>query len=352
MTVDDILARLRPMRRELELAASFEAPIRAEVFGIERLETFARALAESDRVDPRLRGRPLLRRFYGNRRMLLLAQRRFAADARQGRALPPAAEWLLDNFYIIQDHLHQIEQDLTGGYYRELPKLTAGPQAGYPRVYGLALELLGHTDSRLDAEVITRFVQAYQAVAPLNSGELWAVAIMLRIGLIENLRRLINQSLVAHQRRQAAGEWAGRVLRLAAEADGVAAALGELSQGVVGLNSAFVVNVLERLRDQSPAIAPVVQWLELWLSERGTNLDVVTRAEHQVRASNRLSVANVVTSLKALATVDWPEFFESTSLLERQLRLDPLGIYAGMDFETRDRYRHVVERLSRGARLE
>src|SRR5678816_2025315 len=227
MTVGDILARLRPMRSELELAASFEAPIRAEVFGIERLETFARALAESDRVDPRQRGRPLLRRFYQNRRMLLLAQRRFAADARQGRTLPPAAEWLLDNFYIIQDHLYQIEHDLSSSYYRELPKLTAGPQAGYPRVYGLALELLGHTDSRLDREVITRFVQAYQAVAPLNSGELWAVAIMLRIGLIENLRRLISQSLVAHQRRQ----------------------------------------------------APVVQWLEVWLGERGTNLDVVTRAE-------------------------------------------------------------------------
>ena len=110
--------------------------------------------------------------------------------------------------------------------------------------------------------------------------------------------------------------------------------------------------MLERLRDQSPAIAPVVQWLELWLGERGTNLDVVTRAEHQVRASNRLSVANVVTSLRGLSVVDWPDFFESTSLLERQLRLDPLGVYTGMDFETRDQYRHVVERLSRGARLE
>ena len=353
MALGDVLVRLRPMRRELELAASFEPPIRAEVFGIDRLETFARALAESDRVDPRLRGRPLLRRFYQNRKVLLQAQRRFAADARQGRALPPAAEWLLDNFYIIQDHLYQIEHDLSGGYYRELPKLAAGPQAGYPRVYGLALELLGHTDSRLDIEVITRFVQAYQAVAPLNSGELWAVAIMLRIGLIENLRRLIGQALVTHQRRQAAGLWAERVLRLANEAEtGAAAAINELSQGMDGLDSAFVVDVLERLRDQSPALAPVVKWLEMWLTERGTNLDAITRAEHQARASNRLSVANVVTSLRTLAAIVWPDFFESTSLLERQLRLDPLGIYAGMDFETRDHYRHVVERLSRGSRLD
>ncbi|MCC6192347.1 MAG: cyclic beta 1-2 glucan synthetase, partial [Anaerolineales bacterium] len=338
-------------RRAMSLGKGSQPVIRAEVFGLEHLEAYARGLAKNDRLASG-RGLPLLARFHGNRRALLAAQRRFAAEARANISLPPAAEWLLDNAYVVYSHLHQVERDLSRAYYGELPKLAEGPYTGYPRVYGMALELLAHTDSRLDLEVLTRFVRAYQSVQPLTTGELWAVAIMLRAGLIENLRRLVGQAWAAHNKRADANRWANRLLGVASGPSAqFVIALADVARGYGPVDSVFVVQLLERLRDQTPAVAPVVHWLEQWLAERGTNLDALTRREHQRRAANRASVGNVITSLRAIAAIDWPEFFEANSALEAELRRDPLGTYAAMDFATRDHYRHVVERLSRRARL-
>ena len=194
-SLPQILRSLFPQRHRSQLSEAGEPPLQAEIFGVDRLESYARTLAESDTVGTGLRaGRPLRERFQANRLALFAGYRSFSEAARERQSLPPAAEWLLDNFYVVQGQLQQIDQDLSRDYYRELPKLAAGPYAGYPRVYGLAVELVAHTDSHLDGENITRFVQAYQTVAPLRSGEVWAVPIMLRVALIENLRRLIDQA--------------------------------------------------------------------------------------------------------------------------------------------------------------
>ena len=104
--------------------------------------------------------------------------------------ITPAAEWLVDNYHLVEKQIHEIHSDLPPGYYRQLPKLAAGPFAGYPRVFGIAWAFVAHTDSRFDPEMLVRFVRAYQEVQPLTIGELWAVSITLRIVLVENLGRL------------------------------------------------------------------------------------------------------------------------------------------------------------------
>jgi len=265
---------LFPQRPPPQSSDAGEPPLQAEIFGVDRLESFVRTLAESDSLGAGLRvGRPLRARFQSNRLALFSGYRSFSAAARERQSLPPAAEWLLDNFYVVQGQLQQIDQDLSRGYYRELPKLAAGPYAGYPRVYGLAVELVSHTDSRLDAENITRFVQAYQTVAPLRSGELWAVPIMLRVALIENLRRLIDQAVHGQQRRADAARWATRLLALSGQSGSqLAVAIADLELAYPAPEPVFVVHLLERLRDQSASMAPVVQWLEQLLSEQGTTL--------------------------------------------------------------------------------
>ena len=124
-------------------------PIRAEVFSIEQLEAHAHAWAQQDRSLPATQhGQRLLARLADNERMLHAAQHRFTQVVRAGQPLSSAAEWLLDNFYIVQEQLHQIERDLSHGYYHELPKVANPHGVGYPRVYGIALELIAHTDSR------------------------------------------------------------------------------------------------------------------------------------------------------------------------------------------------------------
>jgi cyclic beta-1,2-glucan synthetase len=190
---------LRKTHSVVMAVSRLEEPIRAELFSSERLEQHGESLALAQRVTttPR-RGRPLLPRVLDNGRVLRESYRTTAQAIREERAITPASEWLVDNYHIVDEQLREIQDDLPSGYYRELPKLAEGHLQGYPRVYGLAWAFVAHTDSRFDPDMLRRFVRSYQRVQPLTIGELWAVAITLRVVLVENLRRLAQR--IVHER--------------------------------------------------------------------------------------------------------------------------------------------------------
>ncbi|RZA13063.1 MAG: hypothetical protein EOP02_29055, partial [Proteobacteria bacterium] len=188
------------------------APVREELFGIERLEQHAQSLAAAQTVSARPpRVLSLQRRLKDNAQVLLVAYRASAAAVADGIAVVPAAQWLLDNYPLVEEHVRGVREDLPAGYYRQLPKLANGPFAGYPRVFGLAWAFVAHTDSFFDPATLQRFIDAYQKVQPLTIGELWAVAITLRIVLIENLRRLTDQITAADLARLDAEALADRL---------------------------------------------------------------------------------------------------------------------------------------------
>ena len=193
-----------------ESAFEFAEVIRAEIFSAERLEQHAASLAAAQSVTKRpVAVRPLSARLRDNHRALLHAHRTIAKSIAAGGAITPAAEWLVDNYHVVEAQIRQVRDDMPPGYYRQLPKLADGPLAGYPRVLGLAWAFVAHTDSRFDASLLRRFVAAYQRVQPLTIGELWAIAITLRVVLIENLRRAAE--LIARPScRPAAGRPRGR----------------------------------------------------------------------------------------------------------------------------------------------
>ena len=188
--------------------------IRAELFSAERLEQHAESLAAAQRITTRSLGaRPLAARLRDNSRVLLWAHRSIAKAIGEGRAITPAAEWLVDNYHVVEEQIRQIHDDLPPGFYRQLPKLADGPLAGYPRVFGIAWAFVAHTDSRFDPQLLCRFVQAYQRVQPLTIGELWAVAITLRIVLVENLRRAAERIAGGRAERQQADAFADWLAR-------------------------------------------------------------------------------------------------------------------------------------------
>src|ERR1700756_1434410 len=180
-------------------------PIRAELFSVERLEQQAESLAAAQTItlDP-MRGRPLLPRVLENGRLLLEYYQATARAIQREQTITPAAEWLVDNFYIVEEQLREIRDDLPPGYYHKLPKLASGHLEGYPRVFGVAWAFVAHTDSQFDPELLRRFVKAYQRLQPLTIGELWAIAITLRVVLVENLRRLADAMIARHRARDEA----------------------------------------------------------------------------------------------------------------------------------------------------
>ncbi|HXG11673.1 MAG TPA: glycosyl transferase family 36, partial [Gemmataceae bacterium] len=325
-------------------------PIRAELYSGEHLEAHARELARSARLarGP-VPGDPLLRRFNENGRKLTRAHRLIVEATARQEPITPDAEWLLDNFHIIVDTLREVRQDLPRGYYRELPTLADGPFAGLPRVYALGIELIAHTDSGLDETTITRAVQAYQTVAPLTIGELWAVPIMLRLGLLENLRRLADQMLQTWAERRLAQQWAARLAPQGQEPADPSRDGDAWSRMPDTWSDPCLVCLFEELRDRGPDASASVERLEQALNGRGIDCAEVLRREHQRQAANQVSVGNCVTSLRLLSNLDWAVFFERTSLAEALLREDPAGVYARQDFATKDRYRRTVEKLARGS---
>ena len=190
-----------------------EQILREEIFSIERLEEHARTLAAAQPVtrQPGFR-RSLGSRLRNNEKVLLAAYRSIARAVDEGRSITPAAEWVLDNFHVIEEQIREIREDLPAGFYRQLPKLAEGPFAGFPRVFGIAWAYVAHTDSRFEPESLRRFVRAYQTVEALTIGELWAVAITLRVVLVENLRRVAHRIVVSRAARQEADAVADRLL--------------------------------------------------------------------------------------------------------------------------------------------
>ncbi len=327
--------------------ADTDAPIRSELFSAERLEQHAATLAAAQHVTARGSAcRRLTTRLRDNGRVLLENYRGVEQAVRDERAITPADEWLLDNFYLAQEQIRHIRKDLPPRFCRGLPKLIENPLAGYPRVFGLAWAFVAHTDSRFDRELLIKFVGAYQRVQPLTIGELWAIAITLRIVLVENLRRSSDQIASARMGREKADGLADRLLGVGGrDPEPADAALRPFNQ--TRLPSAFVVRLLQRLRDQDPSVTPALLWLDRRLAQDNTTAEAIVHEEHQRQVGLNVTVRNVITSMRLISALDWTQIFERMSLVDAALRAD--SSFADMDFPTRDRYRHAIEELARGS---
>jgi len=323
--------------------------LRQEIFSIERLEQHARTLAAAQPVGaiPGF-GRSLSTRLRSNEKVLLAAYRSIAKAVDEGRGITPAAEWVLDNYHVVEEQIREIREDLPPQFYRQLPKLTAGPFAGFPRVFGIAWAFVSHTDSRFEPETLRRFVRAYQTVEPLTIGELWAVAITLRIVLVENLRRVAQRIVASRLARQEADAVADRLLGVNGQRVDPNALRAWRAKSPA-LSSAFAVQLVHRLRDQDPKITPALLWLERELTEHETSSEQLLQEEHQRQGASNVTVRNIITSMRLMSDVDWAEFFESVSLIDETLASSP--DFAAMDFATRNLYRNAIEELGRGSKI-
>jgi len=292
-----------------------EDSIREELFSIERLEGHAESLATAQQITASpLPRRSLAVRLKDNEAVLLEAYRAIGSAGKR-HTVTPAAEWLLDNYHVVEEQIREIRDDLPPGYYRQLPKLADEPFAGYPRVFGVAWAFVAHTDSRFDPDMLRRFVRAYQRVQPLTIGELWAVAISLRIVLVENLRRAAKRIVSSRAARRETDTLADRLLGVNGHAaEPVALVLERYEQ--TPLPEAFAVQLVQRLRDQDPNVVPALMWLERRLTAQGTTADEIVRDQHQRQGATNVTTRNIITSMRLVSDVDWTELVESVSLVD------------------------------------
>jgi cyclic beta-1,2-glucan synthetase len=327
-------------------------PLRSELFSASQMEEHGKALARTHTVSTDHIPEKLLTRLAENEEVLIGACNLLTAAVKENRRIAPAGEWLLDNFYLIDEQIRTAKRHLPTGYSRELPRLLNGPSAALPRVYDIALETISHGDGRVDPESLVSFVAAYQTVTSLKLGELWAIPIMLRLALIENLRRVGSRIAADRIDRNRADYWADQMTEIAEKnPKNLILVIADMARSSPPMVSSFVAELARRLQGQGPALALPLTWIEQRLSESGLTIEQLVQSESQQLAADQVSISNSIGSLRFLGAMDWRQFVETMSVVEQILRQDPDGVQAKMDFATRDRYRHVVEKVAKGSGL-
>jgi cellobiose phosphorylase len=321
------------------------------LFSTDHMQQHGKWLAGSHTLNLEVAPDRLLARLEENHDVLLGVRDLLTAAVTTKRRITPAGEWLLDNFYLIEEQIRMIEKHLPKAYSRELPRLSSGPSVGLPRVYDIALETISHGDGRVDPESLTSFVAAYQTVNTLNLGELWALPLMLRLALIENLRRVGARIAADRVTRNRADYWADELTSTAErDPENLILVIADMARSTPPMVGSFVAEFARRLQGQGPALALPLTWIEQRLSGSGWTIKQLVQEENQQQAADQVSMSNSIGSLRLLGAMDWREFVETLSAVEHILRTDPGGVYGKMDFQTRDRYRHVVERIARSCR--
>jgi cyclic beta-1,2-glucan synthetase len=231
-----------------------EAPLRAELFSVEQLKQHGKALAAEHRIIFGQRSNVLLSRLDDNEDQLRDFNRASVA-VEPKRQITPAAEWLLDNAYLVEEQIQTARRHLPRNYSRELPCLADGHSVGLPRVYDIVLELISHVDAQVDAGSLSAFIDAYQTSGPLRLGELWAVPIMLRLGLIENLRRITSRLTLARLDRDLADTWVDRLQDMAeTHPSNLVVVVAAMAESDLPLTSSFVAEFCQRLSRQTPVL--------------------------------------------------------------------------------------------------
>ncbi len=350
--IDDLLSPLLPTFKRDKFThkeVNENPPLRSELFSKEQMEIHAHYLALNHSLVSKHSPELLLKGLSENEEILFQVNELLKKSVREKKSISPAAEWLLDNFYLIEEQIRIGKRHLPKGYSKGLPKL----KSGFPRVYDIAIEIISHSDGHIDIYSLTNFIDAYQSEHYLTLGELWAIPIMLRLALLENLSRVAAMIAVDRKDSALANKWAKQIIETAEKNPrDLVLIIADMARSNPPMVSAFVAEFARKLQWKGSELSLPLNWVEQHLSGTDTSIAHMVASENQKQAADQVSVSNSINSLRFLAKMDWREFVDAMSVVEQTLRKDIHGVYASMDFYTRDEYRHKVEGLAKASALE
>jgi len=319
-------------------------PLRSELFSKDQMEVHAQFLAGTHVLSKISSPELLLKGLAENEEIIFDVNDLLKESVKEKRSISPAAEWLLDNFYLIEEEIRIGKRYLPKGYSKGLPKI----KSGFPRVYAIAIEIISHSDGHIDLHSLSHFIVSYQKASNLTLGELWAIPIMLRLALLENLSRVATRIAVDRKDSALANKWARLIVETAESSPkDLVLVIADMARSNPPMVSAFVAEFVRKLQWKGPELTLPLNWVEQHLSGTGDTINSMVAIENQKQAADQVSVSNSINSLRFLAKMDWREFVETMSVVEQTLRHDIGGVYAKMDFYTRDDYRHKVEAIAK-----
>ncbi|GAB3014384.1 glucoamylase family protein [Niabella terrae] len=334
--------------RDYFLSGSFEFknedPFRLELLSNAQMESLGVRIGAAHKIITTKQPDRVLKRLADNEEVIGRVQQLLSQSVQDKQALSPASEWFLDNLYLIKEQIDIARKHLPKGYSKTLPGLASGKSARLPRVYDIALEIIAHNDGRVDLENLTAFISGYQTKQLLTIGELWAIPIMLRFAIIENIRRIASRIAIDRIDKNEAINWADHFINIDQKNPReIIIATADMAKSDLNFNGAFVSEFTRRMQGKGQGLSMPLTWIEQQLAESGHSIAELVNIHNQHQAADQVSMRNSIESIRLLKSTDWKSFVESVSIVETILSRDPAAIYSKMDFETRDNYRHVVE---------
>ena len=352
--IDELLSpvSIYPKKNFTRKEVNENPPFRAELFSNEQMEQHAQQLATLHSTSFKHSAELLLKELADNEKTLYQVNKLLLEGVKEKKPISPAAEWLLDNFYLIDEQIRIAKRYLPKGYSKGLPKLKTGSLTGFPRVYSIAIEIISHSDGHIDIYRLKNFITAYQKESLLTLGELWAFPIMLRLALLENLSRVAARIAVDRKDSALANTWAKQMIDIAEKnPKDLVLVIADMARSKPPITSAFVAEFARKLQWKGMELVLPIHWVEQQLSGTEDSINAMILMENQTLAADQVSVSNSINSLRFLAKNNWRDFVEDTSAVEQLLRKDIHGIYESMDFHTRDYYRHIIEGIARNSGL-
>lgn len=283
----------------------------------------------------------LLHRLEDNFRYISMLYKRLNHDVKRDKDVSYASEWLLDNFYIIEEQFKEIKKRLKTDKYMRLEVLTNGYLKGYPRIYAVALEIISHTDGRLDEKQLINYINKYQTKNILSIGEIWSLSIMMRLALIEFIRIICEKIEKTHN------DWEKVNNLIYKGQDDLVRILKNYLDNTNELSPSFFEYLIRKIKRTKKDEGEIREVINKKLLDINKKLDVIIKDEHTEQSARRISMGNAILSLKLISTIDWNEIFESISVVENVLKKDPSGVYPRMDYESRDYYRQEIQYIAR-----
>ncbi len=271
-----------------------------------------------------------------------------------GISIHPAGEWLLDNLYIIEQTVKQIEKELTLKKYTNFVGIANGQYKGFARVYVLAGEIVAYTDNKIEREQIERCLEEYQTKKTLSMEEIWNIGIFLQLAIIENIREIAEKIYNVQMQKYRAENIVERLVENKEKSDLKfknstinKAAKNSFSE----IKYPFVEYMSYILKRYGKKGYCYLKALEETVEMAGTTVSDVIKKEHFDIALRKVSIGNSITSIKKIQRINFLEIFEKINGVESILRLDPANVYDKMDSNTKDYYRNTIKEISKKTKI-
>lgn len=273
-------------------------------------------------------------------------------NLKTGIQIHPAGEWLLDNYYVIEETVKGIIKELPLKKYKNFIGIANGEYKGYARIYCLAAEIILYTDGKLELENIKELLKSYQNKKTLNMEEIWDINLFFKIVLIEKIRRICESIYSAQLQKLKVESLVERFLEKKPKEDQQFKIMYDAKNVDIGGNRYEFIEYLSfKLKKYGRQGIPYLNILEEEVKKQGLTVEEVSKKEHYDIAIKKVSLGNSIKSIHELQRMNFVKVFESINGVEEILKQDPVKVYDNMDYTTKEYYRNKVKEISRKVKL-